>query len=106
MMKPKAKTESIMERGYCASVRESGGEAYKFVSPARRGVPDRLTLYAIPPKHRAIVAQYVRFVEFKAPGKKPTRAQKREHARLEALGFKVIVVDKMPSNVFVEGIDP
>jgi hypothetical protein len=100
------KTESVMERGYCKAVREGGGEAYKFVSPGRRGVPDRLTLYPVPPKHRVIVAQYIQFAELKAAGKKPTRAQKREHERLRALGFKVVVLDKMPSNVFVEGIDP
>jgi len=91
--------EANIERGYCAAVREHGGEAYKFVSPARRGVPDRLTLYPIPEKHRAVVAQYVRFVEFKAPGKKPTRAQKREHARLRELGFNVITVDHLDKDV-------
>jgi len=90
-----SKTESSIERGYCASVRGKGGEAYKFVSPARRGAPDRLTLYPIPPEHRAVVARYARFVEFKAPGKKPTRAQKREHERLREMGFIVDIVDNL-----------
>ena len=87
--------ESKIESGYCASVRESGGEAYKFVSPGRCGVPDRLALYPIPPEHRGIVALYVRFAELKAPGKKPEPCQRREHARLRKMGFIVDVVDRL-----------
>lgn len=69
------------------------GIAYKFVSPARRNVPDRLLLVPVPPEHRELVARYVRFAECKAPGCKPTKGQAREHARLRELGFVVEVVD-------------
>ena len=69
------------------------GMAYKFTSPGRRNVPDRLCLAAVPEEHRALVARYVRFVELKAEGEKPTAGQRREHKRLRELGFRVDVVD-------------
>jgi hypothetical protein len=37
----------------------------------------------------------VEFVELKAPGKKATLQQMREHARLRRLGFQVTVVDSL-----------
>lgn len=64
------------------------GIPYKFTSPARRSVPDRLLVL---PESMAV------FVECKAPGKKPTPAQEREHQKLEALGHKVWVVDTYES---------
>lgn len=70
-------------------------EHYKFTSPARAAVPDRLLLSQIPEFMRPIIARYIRFVEYKAPGKKPTPAQQREHDRLRALGFTVDVVDSI-----------
>lgn len=60
------------------------GEAYKFKSPNRANVPDRLAL--LPGRHTHLV-------ELKAPGELPTPAQLREHARLEELGFSVAVLD-------------
>lgn len=86
--------ESIVEEKLCKAVKRAKGEAYKFTSPGRRGVPDRLILYPIPEKHQAIVAKYVQFVECKAPKKKPRPEQVREHKRLRKLGFKVEVADK------------
>ena len=87
--------ESTIETQHCKRVTEVGGHAYKFVSPGRRGVPDRLDLYPIPEKHRGIVAKYVQFTEVKAPGKKPRPEQKREHARLRKLGFTVNIIDEV-----------
>jgi len=78
-------------------VKKIKGIAYKFTSPARRSVPDRLVLLPIPPEHRTIVEKYVIFVEAKATGKKATDAQVREHTRLRTLGFKVEVVDSHDS---------
>jgi hypothetical protein len=94
--------ERDIEAHLVERVRELGGEAYKFVSPARRNVPDRLVL--LPVGRRAagdpdfspieyIFGQCVLFVEIKAPGKKPSDGQLREHQRLRALGFRVEVVD-------------
>ena len=66
------------------------GIAYKFTSPGRRSVPDRVCLL---PGGRVV------FVELKAPGKKPTDGQLREHKRLRDLGFQVDVIDTK------EGVD-
>lgn len=76
--------ESRIETRLVRRIRELGGIAYKFTSPARRSVPDRL----------CILPEGVSFfVECKRPGEKPTEAQEREHSRLRALGHRVYVVD-------------
>lgn len=85
--------ESDIELYFVRCAREAGAMAPKFVSPARRSVPDRLLLKAIPLEHREIVARYFRFVELKATGQKPSAAQEREHQRLRALGYRVDVID-------------
>lgn len=85
--------EETVEKAHCKKVRVKGGIAYKFVSPGRRGVPDRLDLYKIPKEHQSIVAKYVCFTELKAPGKKARPEQIREHNRIKRLGFRVEVVD-------------
>jgi len=76
--------ESAIEKHLVAEVKKVGGIAYKFLSPARRAVPDRLVLL---PGGRAV------FVECKAPSEKPRPEQLREHERLRALGFTVMVLD-------------
>ena len=60
------------------------GTSYKFTSPMRRSVPDRICLF---PKGLVV------YVECKSLGEKPTDAQIREANRLRALGFLVISVD-------------
>lgn len=91
--------ERDVEKHLVKCVKKAGGTAPKFTSPGRRSVPDRLDLRHIPPEDRAIVARYVRFVELKAPGRKATLAQLREHERLRDLGFRVEVIDTK------EGVD-
>lgn len=76
--------ESQIEARLVRRIREAGGVAYKFTSPARRSVPDRLCV---------MPGGVTFFVECKRPGEKPTEAQEREHARLRALGHRVYVVD-------------
>lgn len=66
-----------------ALVCEHGGEVRKVEWSARRGAPDLLVL--LPGRHF--------FVEVKAPGEKPRPEQLREHERLRAAGFVVIVED-------------
>ncbi|MBU0593333.1 MAG: VRR-NUC domain-containing protein [Gammaproteobacteria bacterium] len=78
--------ERDIETHLVRRVREAGGISYKFTSPQRRSVPDRLVLM---PKG----SMY--FVECKAPGCKTTRAQDREHARMRDLGFLVAVIDSL-----------
>lgn len=67
----------------------------KWVSPNHAFVPDQIFLNYIPPEHRELVAKYIRFVEMKREGGKPTAGQLREHERLRAQGFAVYVVDSI-----------
>lgn len=76
--------EKDIESYLVKRVRANGGEAYKFSSPARRGVPDRIVIL---PTGRVV------FVELKAPGKTATKLQEKEHARLSNLGQEVLVID-------------
>lgn len=86
--------ESAIEKAHVKGVEDQGGMSYKFVSPNRRGVPDRLDLFPILPEHREIVAKYVVFTELKDTGEKPEPHQVREHKRLRYLGFRVEVKDR------------
>ena len=86
--------EKTIERELVKRVKEEGGIAYKFTSPNRRSVPDRLCL---------LPGGKILFVECKAPGKKPTKLQAREHERLRAMGFEVVVVDdKKDANALIK----
>lgn len=76
--------EKEVEAHLVRQAKAAAGIAYKFTSPGRANVPDRLVL--LPGGHAL-------FVECKRPGAKPTPAQVREHERMRALGFAVVVVD-------------
>jgi hypothetical protein len=78
--------ERDIERALIAKVKTLGGTAEKFVSPQKRSVPDRLVIL---PGGRII------FVELKAPGKRPTDNQARDHERRRALGCDVRVIDNL-----------
>lgn len=65
-------------------VSKEGGIAYKFTSPNRRNVPDRMCV---------MPDGLILFIECKAPGKKATPGQLREHERLIERGQAVYVVD-------------
>ena len=78
--------EKDIERLFCERVAALGGMALKFTSPQRRNVPDRLVL---------LPGGVAAFVELKAPGKKPTQGQLREHERLRMLGHRVDVIDNV-----------
>lgn len=83
-----ARREKQVEKRLCDRAREHGGIAYKFTSPGRRSVPDRLML--VPCWNWLGTTN---FVEAKAPGQKPTRSQLREHQRIRDRGGVVDVVD-------------
>lgn len=86
--------EKTIEQYLRRKVKEVGGVAYKFSSPAHRGVPDRVCVF----KDGTLI-----FVELKAPGKKPTPQQHREHERLRSLGQRVEVIDsKDQVNALIE----
>lgn len=78
--------EREIELRLVANVEALGGLCLKFTSPGRRNVPDRIVL---------LPSGCTYFVECKAPGKKPTPAQQREHARFERRGFPVLIVDSI-----------
>jgi len=78
--------ESSLEKKFRLEVKKHGGQALKFSSPGKRGVPDRLVLI---PNGQAI------FVEMKAPGKPLKPLQKKRAAELKKLGFKVYKIDSI-----------
>jgi hypothetical protein len=75
-MKPPP-TESQVEAKIVAYARSKGCLVYKFSSPARRGVPDRII---IAPGGKVL------FLEIKRPGKHPTELQMREMRLLREQG--------------------
>lgn len=60
----------------------------KLLSSFVKGLPDRMILCR---------GGYVGFAEIKTTGKKPTKIQLLVHSKLEALGFKVFVIDDLES---------
>lgn len=76
--------EKSIECKVAAEVRRRGGLAPKFASPGLDGVPDRLILL---PGGKAA------FAELKAPGKTLRPLQAVRKRQLEALGFRVFVID-------------
>ena len=65
-------------------IKHSGGLALKFNSTSMTGIPDRLCLLS---NGRLF------FAEIKASGQKPRPLQLYIHKKLQALGFKVYVID-------------
>ena len=76
--------EKDIEKKVCAYAKEHGLLVYKFTSPSRMAVPDRMFI-----GRKGLVF----FIEFKRAGEKPTPAQTREHERLAAHGMSVFVID-------------
>lgn len=75
--------ERDIERYLVKRVKELGGVAYKFVSPAHRGVADRLVV---------LPGGRVWFVEVKAPGGRLSMLQKIFFEEMQALGQNVRIV--------------
>lgn len=76
--------EKQIEKKVCDYAKNKQCLAYKFTSPARAAVPDRMF---ISPEG------VIWFAEFKQTGKKPTPAQEREIQRLRDRRVKVYVID-------------
>ena len=85
--------ENVVEKALVQASLQAQGRSYKWVSPGVTGVPDRIVCKQIPPEHQSLVAQYIRFVELKAPGAKPQARQLSVHGELKSLGFVVSVID-------------
>lgn len=82
--------ESVVEQYLKRSVEAEGGEVRKVRWIGRRSAPDRLVML---PDRGAV------YVELKAPGEAPTRAQQREHDRMRRCRLQVLVIDSL------EGVD-
>ena len=84
--------EKQIEEKVNTYAKEQGFLVYKFTSPQRAAVPDRLY---ITPRGKVF------FVEFKREGMKPTPAQQREHERLREQGVMVYVIDNVVVGKFM-----
>ena len=78
-------SESSIEKKVCTYAVNAGFLAYKFSSPAHRGVPDRIFL-----GHGRCF-----FIEFKMKGKVATKRQLYEHKKIMKSGFDVYVIDSV-----------
>lgn len=76
-------SESQIERKVVAFCKRNGVYTRKFVSPAHKGVPDRIFVF-----NGTVV-----FLEFKAKGKKPTPLQSREMTLIHQQGVFAAYVD-------------
>lgn len=88
--------ESKLENTVKNYARESGVLTYKFVSPAHRGVPDRLFVFP---------GGFVLFIEFKAKGKVPTPLQARYLKLLREQGALVAWIDSLQAGLdIIDGL--
>ena len=76
--------ERTIENNVCKWVKKHGGLAIKLSPVSTSGLPDRMFLLP-----RGVVC----FIEFKAPGEKPTPIQRYFHRTFADLGFPVHVAD-------------
>lgn len=76
--------EKEVEQALIREIRKAGGLCLKFISPGWSGAPDRLCLWP----HGVM-----KFVEVKAPGRKPRPLQERRADQLRRMGFEVAVID-------------
>lgn len=88
--------ERDIEKKHREKTEDQGGKLIKFLPYLEAGMPDRMRLLPIPPKYRALVAQFFRFIEFKAPRKGPRKLQEHKHKELREMGFTVDVIDSVP----------
>ena len=77
-------SEKVLESRLVQGVKLRGGMTVKLTSQFHKGLPDRLVLL---PFHTAC------FVELKSTGKTRTNLQELAGEQLEALGFRVFVID-------------
>ncbi len=76
-------SEATIERAVCAYAKSRGVMAMKLAGPNQKGQPDRMFLYN----------GKVLFIEFKAPGKKPTALQMKWITDLWAQCFHAYACD-------------
>lgn len=84
MNKKTVDSEKDVERKLVELVKMNGGMCIKLLCDQLIGLPDRMCLF---PGHKMV------FVELKTTGQKPKRIQMYMHNKLQALGFRVEVID-------------
>lgn len=82
---PTSRLESEIEKAACKAAAKAGWLVYKFVSPQKRGVPDRIFF-----RDGVTV-----LIEFKRPGGRTTRLQDMQIEKLQAAGIAVEVCDSI-----------
>jgi hypothetical protein len=87
-----AMLEKQIEAKVCDYAKTRNVLVYKFTSPNRAAVPDRLFITG---DGRCF------FIEFKRAGQKPTAAQEREHHRIRSNKVNVFVVDNVENGMMV-----
>ena len=89
MENKKIYSEKYLEKSFSDKLNKSGNcIVIKLLSTFVKGLPDRMVLCR---------GGYVGFAEIKTTGEKPTKIQLFIHGKLEALGFKVFIVDNVVS---------
>jgi len=88
-MTPEGKIEAYLKKCVLAS----GGRIRKLSWPGHRGAPDRMVWWPLGERTLGMLLPHVEFVEVKAPGKKATKQQQREHKKLREDGFVVWVIN-------------
>jgi len=81
--------ESHIEKRVCAAATANGWLVHPKAAHGTRGWPDRTFT----------TADRLIFVEFKAPGKKPTPLQTHTHTKLRAKGYEVFVIDSVEAGL-------
>ena len=81
--------ESVIEKKVSDYATSKGWLVYKFSSPNTRAAPDKIFMRD----------GVVFFIEFKAPGKLPTKLQYANHKRITAHGVSVFVIDNIEKGI-------
>jgi hypothetical protein len=84
--------EKQIEQKVCDYAKTQNVLVYKFTSPSRMAVPDRMFV-----RPDGVIF----FIEFKRAGQTPTPAQEREHTRLRGHKVNVFVVDNVENGMMV-----
>lgn len=87
--------ERDIERYLVKRVKALGGEVRKVQWIGRRGAPDRLVMLPAEYAYGKLLYLPTIWVELKAPGEEPEPHQLREHARMRAMGQRVVVIDSL-----------
>ncbi len=77
--------EKEIEKKVNTYARETGWLQYKFVSPGKRGVPDRMYFYT----------GHTLMIEYKSLGAKATALQEKEMRLLRRAGIHCYVIDNV-----------